>query len=161
VSGKLSYEIFSLLESKFLFGNGSMPGTPGRPGPGKDRDKGRVRVLAINGCGSGPSDALLASAALARLEERPSPLRRVFGDATLKDTVAPLLVPSYDLATVAPFLFSRADAVESDSFDFRLRDVCAATRGCNYVRIEVGCGVSAVLLTLYRQPHTDRAMMNN
>jgi hypothetical protein len=51
----------------------------------------------------------------------------VFGDATLRDTVAPLLVPCYDLATATPFLFSRADAVESDSFDFRLRDVCAAT----------------------------------
>lgn len=208
--GKLSYEIFSLLESKFLFGAGSVPGTPGRPGPGEDRDRGRVRVLAIDGCGPGPGDALLAAAALARLEaalraragdpdarvadffdaaagagaggvlaamlllrgddgrarytaadalafvasslgrhggwgggvggrlrsrwaalfrrgERPSPLRRVFGDATLRDTVAPLLVPCYDLATAAPFLFSRADAVESDSFDFRLRDVCAAT----------------------------------
>jgi hypothetical protein len=56
-----------------------------------------------------------------------SSLRRVFGDATLRDTVAPLLVPCYDLSTGAPFLFSRADAVESDSFDFRLRDVCAAT----------------------------------
>jgi hypothetical protein len=54
-------------------------------------------------------------------------LRRVFGDATLRDTVAPLLVPCYDLATAAPFVFSRADAVESDGFDFRLRDVCAAT----------------------------------
>lgn len=53
--------------------------------------------------------------------------RRVFGDATLKDTVAPLLVPCYDLATAAPFMFSRADAVESDSYDFALRDVCAAT----------------------------------
>ena len=53
--------------------------------------------------------------------------QRLLGDATLRDTVAPLLVPCYDLATAAPFLFSRADAVESDSFDFRLRDVCAAT----------------------------------
>ncbi|EEC69662.1 hypothetical protein OsI_39083 [Oryza sativa Indica Group] len=61
------------------------------------------------------------------LLERRSSLRRVFGDATLRDTVAPLLVPCYDLATAAPFLFSRADAVESGSFDFRLRDVCAAT----------------------------------
>ncbi|KAL6847219.1 hypothetical protein ACP4OV_023072 [Aristida adscensionis] len=205
--GKLSYEIFSLLESKFLFGGagavGSVPGTPARGGDG-----GRVRVLAIDGCGPGPGDALLAAAALARLEaalraragdpdarvadffdaaagagaggvlaamlflkgedgrarytaadalafvaaslakggwgggggrrisrwaalfrrgERSSPLRRVFGDATLRDTVAPLLVPCYDLATAAPFLFSRSDAVESDSFDFRLRDVCAAT----------------------------------
>ncbi|GJN23964.1 hypothetical protein PR202_gb11665 [Eleusine coracana subsp. coracana] len=54
-------------------------------------------------------------------------LHRVFGKATLRDTVAPLLVPCYDLATAAPFMFSRADAVESDAFDFRLRDVCAAT----------------------------------
>ncbi|KAL5218209.1 hypothetical protein ABZP36_018893 [Zizania latifolia] len=201
---KLSYEIFSLLESKFLFGAGgclsSGAGTPARP-----FFDGRVRVLAIDGCGSGAEDALLAAAALARLEARlrrragdpdarvadffdvaagagaggvlaamlflrgpdgrprytaeealefvagsvgrdwggrrgrwaklfrggarraERSFRRVFGDATLKDTVAPLLVPCYDLATAAPFLFSRADAVESDSFDFTLRDVCAAT----------------------------------
>ncbi|GJM95165.1 hypothetical protein PR202_ga11873 [Eleusine coracana subsp. coracana] len=220
--GKLSYEIFSLLESKFLFGGGaggvgSVPGTPGRSGLNGGGEGGKVRVLAIDGCGPGPGDALLAAAALARLEaalraragdpsarvadffdaaagagaggvlaamlflkgddgrarysaadalafvaaslgksggggwgprrsgsrrwaamlfgrarwsssssSSPS-LRRVFGDATLRDTVAPLLVPCYDLATAAPFLFSRADAVESDSFDFRLRDVCAAT----------------------------------
>jgi hypothetical protein len=55
------------------------------------------------------------------------PLRRVFGDATLRDTVAPLLVPCYDLSTAAPFMFSRADAVESDAFNFRLHDVCVAT----------------------------------
>ncbi|KAM0904180.1 hypothetical protein ACQ4PT_018190 [Festuca glaucescens] len=221
--GKLSYEIFSFLESKFLYGGGgpagpcSLPGTPARA------TGARVRVLAIDGCGPGPGDALLAAAALARLEAalrakagdpdsrvadffdaaagagaggvlaamlfvkgddgRPrytaadalafvaaslgkggwgggggggwlrgrwaslfrrgdnrsssdrssssssssSSLRKVFGDATLRDTVAPLLVPCYDLSTGAPFLFSRADAVESDSFDFRLRDVCAAT----------------------------------
>ncbi|KAJ1266339.1 hypothetical protein BS78_08G143400 [Paspalum vaginatum] len=210
--GKLSYEIFSLLETKFLFGAapGSVPGTPARA-PADDSGRGRVRVLAIDGCGPGPADALLAAVALARLEaalraragdpaarvadffdaaagagaggvlaamlllrgadgrarysaadalafvaaslgskggwggggggrrsrwaalfrrgdrDRSAPLRRVFGDATLRDTVAPLLVPCYDLATAAPFLFSRADAVESDSFDFRLRDVCAAT----------------------------------
>ncbi|KAG8092913.1 hypothetical protein GUJ93_ZPchr0012g21386 [Zizania palustris] len=217
--GKLSYEIFSLLESNFLFGGAgggggggggggecSLPGTPGRAavlgGGGGGGGTGRVRVLAIDGCGPGPGDALLAAAALTRLEaalrakagdpdarvadffdaaagagaggvlaamlflrggdgrpmytaadalafvaaslgkggwcggrrrwmalfRRPEKsLRRVFGDATLRDTVAPLLVPCYDLATGAPFLFSRADAVESDSFDFRLRDVCAAT----------------------------------
>ncbi|CAN6348462.1 unnamed protein product [Urochloa humidicola] len=216
--GKLSYEIFSLLETKFLFGAGSVPGTPARaplPNAGGD-DRGRVRVLAIDGCGPGPGDALLAAVALARLEsalrdrygdpnarvadffdaaagagaggvlaamlflkgddgrakytaadalsfvaaslgkgawgsggetrrsrwasflfrrgggERrgsssAAALRRVFGDATLRDTVAPLLVPCYDLSTAAPFLFSRADAVESGSYDFLLRDVCAAT----------------------------------
>lgn len=203
---KLSYEIFSLLESKFLFGGAgclSGPGTPARPF--LRANDSRVRVLAIDGCGAGAGDALLAAAALARLEAglrrragdpdarvadffdvaagagaggvlaamlflrgpdgRPRytaeealafvagsvgrdwagrrrgwaklfrggtrkaerSFRRVFGDATLRDTVAPLLVPCYDLATAAPFMFSRADAVESDSFDFRLSDVCAAT----------------------------------
>ncbi|KAG2536442.1 patatin-like protein 3 [Panicum virgatum] len=202
---KLSYEIFSLLESKFLFGaaNGCLSSDPGTPARAF-LDGGRVRVLAIDSCGVGAEDALLAAAALARLEAglreqagdpdarvadffdlaagagaggvlaamlflrgtdgRPRysaqealafvagsvgrkgwggrrgrwakllrgsrsgerALRRVFGDATLRDTAAPLLVPCYDLATAAPFVFSRADAVESDGFDFRLRDVCAA-----------------------------------
>ncbi|RCV41731.1 hypothetical protein SEVIR_9G157900v4 [Setaria viridis] len=202
----ISHQLFSLLESKFLFGAGagcqsSGPGTPARA----FLDGGRVRVLAIDGCGAGAEDAFLAAAVLARLEaklreqaEDPDArvadffdvaagagaggvlaamlflrgpdgrprysaqealafvagsvgkkdwggrrgrwaklfrrsrsgeqvFRRVFGDATLRDTVAPLLVPCYDLATGAPFVFSRADAVESDAFDFRLRDVCAAT----------------------------------
>ncbi|XP_066386622.1 patatin-like protein 3 [Miscanthus floridulus] len=213
VVDKLSYEIFSLLESKFLFGGGGGAGCLSSSGTGTPAraflDGGRVRVLSIDGCGgAGAEDALLAAAALARLEAglreqagdpdarvadffdvaagagagavlaamlfltgadgRPRytaqealafvassvgrkeknwgcrrgrwaklfrgcrrggdrMLRRVFGDATLRDTVAPLLVPCYDLATAAPFVFSRADAVESDSLDFRLRDVCAAT----------------------------------
>ncbi|KAM0924829.1 hypothetical protein ACQ4PT_004738 [Festuca glaucescens] len=53
--------------------------------------------------------------------------RKVFGELTLRDTARPVLVPCYDLATGAPFLFSRADAVERPAYDFRLRDVCAAT----------------------------------
>ncbi|CAN6286612.1 unnamed protein product [Urochloa humidicola] len=53
--------------------------------------------------------------------------RKVFGDLTLRDTVRPVLVPCYDLATGGSFLFSRADAVETAAYDFRLRDVCAAT----------------------------------
>ncbi|TVU45976.1 hypothetical protein EJB05_05486, partial [Eragrostis curvula] len=197
---KLSYDIFSLLENKFLFGAGA--GTPTK----EFVAGGRVRMLSIDGCGAAAEDALLAATALARLEaglrkEAGDPdacvaeffdvaagagaggvlasmlflrgadgrprysaaealafvtenvgrkewggrrsgrwaklfrgdssgnrsLRRVFGDATLRDTVAPLLVPCYDLATAAPFMFSRADAVESDTYDFRLRDVCAAT----------------------------------
>lgn len=208
---KLSYEIFSLLESKFLFGAGgggclsSGPCTPARPflGGGGGMD-GRVRVLAIDGCGSsGAGDALLA-AALARLE---AGLRKRTGDSDARvadffdvaagagaggvlaamlflrapdgrprytaeealefvaasvggtgpagagggrgcsaaarggGEVVPAGVrrrhaqrhrraaarPCYDLATAAPFMFSRADAVESDSYDFALRDVCAAT----------------------------------
>ncbi|XP_042483808.1 probable inactive patatin-like protein 9 [Macadamia integrifolia] len=46
---------------------------------------------------------------------------------TLKDTCKPLLVPCYDLNSSAPFVFSRADASESPSFDFELWKVCCAT----------------------------------
>ncbi|KAL9270236.1 Patatin-like protein [Drosera capensis] len=48
---------------------------------------------------------------------------------TLKDTLKPVLIPCYDLSTTAPFLFSRADALETDGFDFRLWEVCRATAG--------------------------------
>lgn len=46
---------------------------------------------------------------------------------TLKDTCKPLLVPCFDLNSSAPFVFSRADASESPSFDFELWKVCRAT----------------------------------
>lgn len=46
---------------------------------------------------------------------------------TLKDTMKPVLIPCYDLSSSAPFLFSRADAFESESFNFRLWEVCRAT----------------------------------
>ncbi|URE07362.1 (RNA) helicase [Musa troglodytarum] len=207
---KLSYEIFSILESKFLFGyddpNLLLSSSASPAAASAPRPAGRVRILSIDGCGR-PSDALLAAVSLARLESslrrrscdpfvrvadffdvaagsgaggvlaamlftrgpdgrplyaadealrfllaqagrsssghfaparrgplgwlfrrRPGAvLRRVFGDATLRDTVKPVLAPCYDLATGAPFLFSRADAVEADGYDFRIREVCAAT----------------------------------
>ncbi|XP_042416485.1 patatin-like protein 3 [Zingiber officinale] len=198
---KLSYEIFSFLESKFLF----TPSTTASPAISSGA-VGRIRVLSIDG-GDRPSDVLLAAAALDRLEatlrlhtgepcarvadlfdvaagsgaggvlaamlftrghdgrplfsaadalrllvaesrrrrgrgfacsrggglfrgvfRRPGGFfRRVFGDATLRDAVKPILIPCYDLATAAPFLFSRADAVEADGYDFRTWEVCAAT----------------------------------
>lgn len=46
---------------------------------------------------------------------------------TLKDTLKPVLVPCYDLSTTAPFLFSRADALETEGYNFRLWEVCRAT----------------------------------
>ncbi|ESQ43751.1 hypothetical protein EUTSA_v10006027mg [Eutrema salsugineum] len=46
---------------------------------------------------------------------------------TMKDTCKPLLVPCYDMKTCAPFVFSRAGASESPSFDFELWKVCRAT----------------------------------
>ncbi|KAK9267147.1 hypothetical protein L1049_009566 [Liquidambar formosana] len=54
-------------------------------------------------------------------------LRRTFGECTLKDTLKSVLIPCYDLSTRAPFLFSRADALEMDGYDFKMTDVCMAT----------------------------------
>ncbi|XP_022868230.1 patatin-like protein 6, partial [Olea europaea var. sylvestris] len=46
---------------------------------------------------------------------------------TLTDTLKPVLIPCYDLSSTAPFLFSRADALESNGYDFKLWEVCLAT----------------------------------
>ena len=46
---------------------------------------------------------------------------------TLSDTCKPMIVPCYDLNTHAPFVFSRADAVETASFEFELWKICRAT----------------------------------
>ncbi|GKA15282.1 patatin-like protein 7 [Tanacetum coccineum] len=53
--------------------------------------------------------------------------KKTFGDLSLKDTVKSVLIPCYDLTTGGPFVFSRADAVEMDGYDFKMSDVCAAT----------------------------------
>jgi hypothetical protein len=207
---KLTYEIFSILEAKFLFGyddpklvfSSSGAGSPQRqPAEAAAAGSGKVCILSIDG-GGRPADGLLAGAALVRLEaslrrrtgdelarladffdvaagsgaggvlaamlvvrgpdgrprfsaadalafllrgwsssspggglralfrHRPpagAAFRKVFGDLTLRDAVRPVLVPCYDLGTAGPFLFSRADAVQTPAYDFRLRDVCAAT----------------------------------
>ncbi|KAI7727886.1 hypothetical protein M8C21_010175 [Ambrosia artemisiifolia] len=52
---------------------------------------------------------------------------RTFKELTLKDTLKTVLIPCYDLNTGAPFVFSRADAVEMDACDFKLSSVCNAT----------------------------------
>ncbi|CAL0316098.1 unnamed protein product [Lupinus luteus] len=70
-----------------------------------------------------------SSSATTRLEKT---VKEAFTDnngrsLTLKDTLKPVLIPCYDLSSTAPFLFSRADALETDSFDFRLWEVCRAT----------------------------------
>ncbi|KAF5475500.1 hypothetical protein F2P56_007300 [Juglans regia] len=67
---------------------------------------------------------------------RPEKLfRKTFGESTLKDTLKSVLIPCYDLATNAPFLFSRADALEMDGYDFKMRDVCASTLTARPVNI--------------------------
>ncbi|KAI4993722.1 hypothetical protein ZWY2020_008035 [Hordeum vulgare] len=51
-------------------------------------------------------------------------MKAAFGEElTLRDTIKPVLISCYDLRSSAPLLFSRADALESESYDFRLSDV--------------------------------------
>ncbi|VAI92057.1 unnamed protein product [Triticum turgidum subsp. durum] len=184
-SDRLSKEIFSILESNFLFGAQALE-------PAGACSAGHVRVLSIDG---GADGGALAAAALVRLERRLQELsgnpearvadyfdvaagsgaggflaaalfarrmpaeaardivaknrkvfsgrhgrgglfsrpeavfRKVFGDLTVRDAAKPLLIPCYDMATAAPFVFSRADAVEAEAFDFPLWQVCAAACG--------------------------------
>ncbi|KAF3327117.1 patatin-like protein 7 [Carex littledalei] len=207
---KLSYEIFSILESKFLFGyttnhpdflhvprNLSPVSSPPKP------SRRKVCILSIDGAGL---RCIVAAKALAQLESslqsisgnayarisdffdlvagsgsggvlagmllkpekafrpddmwrflverapllfpKPNKLKSFFSknplkastsamektmkeafgeDASLRDTIKPLLVPCYNLNTSGPFVFSRADAVESESFNFRLWEVGRAT----------------------------------
>lgn len=53
--------------------------------------------------------------------------RKTLGECTMKDTLKSVLIPCYDLSSRAPFVFSRADALEMDGYDFKMSDVCAAT----------------------------------
>ncbi|XP_051118892.1 probable inactive patatin-like protein 9 [Andrographis paniculata] len=48
-------------------------------------------------------------------------------DLTLRDTCRPLLVPCFDLNSSAPFVFSRADASDSPSYDFEIWKVIRAS----------------------------------
>lgn len=183
-SPKLCQDIFSILESQFLFGVSPVRNSS----PSAISLAGKVRILSIDG---GAGD--LAAASLIRLEsslrrlsgdpsasishffdlavgsgsgalldsllfannlsasdaslilkkirlEKPKTrtlfgglfkkeskvLEKVCGETTLKDASKPLLITCYDLNTGAPFVFSRADAVEADGFDFKIRDVCEA-----------------------------------
>ncbi|KAK7279662.1 hypothetical protein RJT34_24718 [Clitoria ternatea] len=92
-------------------------------GPGNSGGKGFLRKL-FGGRGSGS-----VGSATSGLEKT---VKEAFTaengrSLTLKDTLKPVLIPCYDLSSTAPFLFSRADALETDSFDFRLWEVCRAT----------------------------------
>ncbi|KAL6649602.1 hypothetical protein ACP70R_013826 [Stipagrostis hirtigluma subsp. patula] len=51
-------------------------------------------------------------------------MKAAFGEElTLRDTIKPVLISCYDLKTSAPLVFSRADALENQSYDFRLCEV--------------------------------------
>lgn len=211
---KLTYEIFSILENKFLFGYTDTENPKNSLSKDLKQAKhaaGRVRILCIDGAGY--TDGILAAKSLAHLESclkrksgnpnahiagffdavagsgvggvlaallftrgkdglpmftadealkflinnrskisrRSGILRRVlhsetkseklfrktFGESTLKDTLKPVLIPCYDLVTRAPFVFSRADALETDGYDYKMRDVCAATSADPAVPIEM------------------------
>ncbi|KDP30674.1 hypothetical protein JCGZ_15549 [Jatropha curcas] len=202
---KLTFEIFSILENKFLFGGCENPKLSlpqnNQQILTKNVTESKVRILSIDG--GGATDGILAAKSLSYLEYclqrksgnpnasiadyfdvvagsgsggilaallftrgkdgRPmltadgalrflienrrklnqSPrgiIRRIFrqakveklfratfGECTLKDTLKSVLIPCYDLSTRAPFLFSRADALEMDGYDFKISDVCLAT----------------------------------
>ncbi|RWW04690.1 hypothetical protein GW17_00032075 [Ensete ventricosum] len=97
-------------QGKRLFRKGSSPSSSSSSTPGMF-----LRCLFPSGEGS-------TTAAIERA------MKEAFGESlTLRDTVKPVLIPCYDLRSSAPFVFSRADALESESFDFRLWEVCRAT----------------------------------
>ncbi|PRQ58823.1 putative phospholipase A(2) [Rosa chinensis] len=86
---------------------------------------GFLRWFIRGGSGSGSGSTTSATAGLEKA------MREAFADSsrslTLRDTLKPVLIPCYDLSSTAPFLFSRADALETESYDFRLWEVCRAT----------------------------------
>ncbi|CAH9077269.1 unnamed protein product [Cuscuta europaea] len=94
------------------------------PSKGSSSTTGGLVKRVFRGGGGGTVSAT------ARLEKA---MKEAFEDEktgrslTLKDTMKPVLIPCYDLSSTAPFLFSRADALETDSYDFRLWEVCRAT----------------------------------
>ncbi|KAG5234408.1 patatin protein [Salix suchowensis] len=194
---KLTYEIFSILENKFLFGGYDDPKLSKNT---HQFNGGKVRILSIDG--GGATNGILAAKSLTYLESclrrksgnpdasvsdyfdvvagsgsggvlaallftrgkngRPmftaeealnflvkinkkmnrsqgvlgklfgsakaeKVFAKTFGELTLKDTIKSALIPCYDLSSNAPFLFSRADALEMDGYDFKMSDVCLAT----------------------------------
>lgn len=80
------------------------------------------RVLGRTGSSAGSNKAGLEKAMKESFEDK-----KTGRSLTLKNTLKPVLIPCYDLSSTAPFLFSRADALESDSYDFNLWEVCLAT----------------------------------
>lgn len=97
-----------------------------------------------------------SSGILQRFSKPERELAKIFGGSyTMKDTVKPVLIPCYDLASDAPFVFSRADSLETDSYDFRMRDVCTATSAEKPVEVRSLDGRTRILAV------DGRAAMNN
>lgn len=87
---------------------------------GKGKSEGKLLSRIFNGNGKVNSTAAMEKVVKSAFINKGKCL-------TLRNTLKPILIPCYDLSSSAPFLFSRADAIESDSFDFRLWEVCRAT----------------------------------
>lgn len=94
-----------------------------RPSSGSKSSGGGILRRIFRG-GSGSSSGSASTGLEKAMKEAFTDKNR---NLTLKDTLKPVLIPCYDLSSTAPFLFSRADALETDSFDFRLWEVCRAT----------------------------------
>ncbi|KAL0359374.1 UNVERIFIED_CONTAM: Patatin-like protein 3, partial [Sesamum angustifolium] len=116
---------------------------------------------------------LLTHYSPSRLFRRPSKaekvLKKLFGDLTLKDTLKPVLIPCYDLRTGAPFLFSRADALEMEGCDFRMAGVCGATVADRAMELKSTDGTKKILarsgrfvgvVTRKRESHSHSAAPN-
>ncbi|KAL6952697.1 Patatin-like protein 6 [Sarracenia purpurea var. burkii] len=106
---------FLAAQGKKFYRSSSAPGSSG----------GRI-IRRIFGGGYGGGSVGSATAGLEKA------MKEMFTDKngrslTLKNTLKPVLIPCYDLSSSASFVFSRADALETESFDFRLWEVCRAT----------------------------------
>ncbi|KAL0405065.1 UNVERIFIED_CONTAM: Patatin-like protein 7 [Sesamum radiatum] len=182
---KLTNQIFSILENKFLFGyhdHHHHHSPTNHPPPPKRKSGNPNAQIAdffdvVTGAGAGgvlaallftrgkngspmftADDSLkfmldncrqLAHYSPSRVFRRPSKaekvLKKLFGDLTLKDTLKPVLIPCYDLRTGAPFLFSRADALEMEGCDFRMAGVCGATVADRAMELKSTDGTKKIL----------------
>ncbi|KAL3650033.1 Patatin-like protein 6 [Castilleja foliolosa] len=88
----------------------------------KPRNRGFIKRVFTKGGGGAAGSAGLEKAMKEAFRSE-----KTGRSLTLKDTLKPVLIPCYDLSSTAPFLFSRADALETDSYDFNLWEVCLAT----------------------------------
>ncbi|XP_022870514.1 patatin-like protein 6 [Olea europaea var. sylvestris] len=84
------------------------------------------RVFNRNG-GGGNTTTSSATADLEKMMKQAFTDEKTGRSLTLKDTLKPALISCYDLSSTAPFLFSRADALETDSYNFNIWEVCLAT----------------------------------
>ncbi|XP_020243566.1 patatin-like protein 3 [Asparagus officinalis] len=101
---------------------------------GRDVRSKRRRYSTLKGCGGGPKiKKMFQRRGRFRKLFNSSKLlsnkfKKLFGDACLRqDSIKSLLISCFDLLTGSAFMFSRSDIVESDGFNFHIKDICVAT----------------------------------